>query len=146
MNDQAVYPQIGTEGFDRLTAAFYRQIPTDPILGPMYKQSDQNPDLEAARLRLRDFLIFRFGGPPHYIQSRGHPKLRARHIPFPVDQAARDAWVRLMDAALEQSNLPEPALSLLKEFFHNTATFLINKSPPPGTAGFANNPLFPVTE
>jgi hemoglobin len=141
-----VYPQIGTEGFDRLTTAFYRQIPTDPVLGPMYKQSDRAPDMEAARLRLRDFLIFRFGGPHHYIEARGHPRLRMRHHPFPVDHAARDAWVHLMNTALEEANLPEPSHSLLKTFFHSTATFLINRAPPPGTAGFANNPLFPVTE
>jgi hemoglobin len=125
--DFQVFPQIGVEGFDRLTSAFYRQIPTDPILGPMYR----DPDPEAARLRLRDFLIFRFGGPHHYIETRGHPRLRMRHHPFPIDPPARDAWVRLMESALDESNLPEPSHTILKNFFHSTATFLINQQPPP---------------
>ncbi len=103
-------------------------------------------DLEAARGRLRDFLIFRFGGPAHYIEQRGHPKLRARHTPFAVDAAARDRWVALMDAALAEAKLPEEASTILREFFHNTATFLINRGAATGGAGFAGGASFPVRE
>jgi truncated hemoglobin YjbI len=53
-----------------------------------------------------------------------------RHHPFSVDHAARDAWIHLMESALEQSHLPEPSHSLLKTFFQNTATFLINRPHP----------------
>src|SRR6266700_1721994 len=82
---------IGTEGFTRLVAAFYRQVPQDDLLGPMYPATD----LPGAEQRLRDFLIGRFGGPQTYIEQRGHPRLRARHSPFHINQAARDRWVRL---------------------------------------------------
>ena len=140
--DAIVYQLIGEEGFDRLTAAFYRRVKNDDILSPMYPSTD----MEAARLRLRDFLIFRFGGPAHYIERRGHPKLRARHIPFAVDQPARDRWVTLMEQALDETHLPPAAETILREFFHNTATFLINRAPPDAGAGFAGNPRFPVTE
>ncbi|HVS72616.1 MAG TPA: globin [Phycisphaerae bacterium] len=140
--DFVVYQLIGEEGFDRLTRAFYRQVPTDDILGPMYPSKDW----EAARLRLRDFLIFRFGGPAHYIERRGHPRLRMRHAPFFVDGAARDRWVRLMETALDEAGLPAEADAILRGFFHDTATFLINQAPPPGGAGYAGNSLFPVAE
>ena len=140
--DAIVYQLISHEGFDRLTAAFYRRVATDDILRPMYPEGD----LEAARLRLRDFLIFRFGGPHHYIETRGHPRLRARHAPFEINQAGRDRWVQLMDASLAEVALPAQADSVLREFFHNTATFLINRAPSPGHAGFAGNPHFPVRE
>src|SRR5436853_576961 len=83
--------QVGEDGFTRLVAAFYRHVPNDDILGPMYAAHD----LEGAEQRLRDFLIYRFGGPQRYIEQRGHPRLRARHIPFRVDQAARDRWMQL---------------------------------------------------
>lgn len=84
--DDEVYTLVGEEGFRRLVAAFYRQIPGDPILGPMYPADD----LEGAEERLRDFLIFRFGGPTTYLAKRGHPRLRMRHAPFAVGPAARD--------------------------------------------------------
>jgi len=140
--DAVVYQLIGEEGFERLTGAFYRRVETDDILRPMY------PDAEfaEARLRLREFLVYRFGGPQRYIDARGHPRLRARHAPFPVDVAARDRWVTLMDAALDEVKLPAEAERILREFFHNTATFLINRNAPPGGAGFAGGPQFPVRE
>jgi hemoglobin len=84
-------------------------------------------DLAGAEERLRDFLIGRFGGPQRYIERRGHPRLRMRHIPFAIDEAARNRWVMLMDRALEESQLPDDVRTLLREFFHGVATFMINK-------------------
>jgi len=129
VEDSEVYPRIGDEGFTRLVAAFYRQIPEDPILGPMYKG-----DFAGAEARLRGFLIYRFGGPQHYIEQRGHPRLRMRHAPFPVDGIARDHWLRLMHAALEESQLPREVRDLLWNFFDSTARFLMNR---PDVAGIA---------
>jgi hemoglobin len=131
--DFVVYQLIGEEGFDRLTKAFYGHVETDAILRPMYPTGD----LEPARLRLRDFLIFRFGGPPAYIERRGHPRLRARHVPFDVDERARNRWVELMEAALTESHLPSEAEVILRPFFHSTATFLINRGEPPSGSVFA---------
>ncbi|MDZ7636994.1 MAG: globin [Bryobacterales bacterium] len=122
--DDQVYECIGEDGFTRLVEAFYRQIPADDLLGPMYP----GQDFAGAEKRLRDFLIFRFGGPPTYIEERGHPRLRARHAPFPVDQAARNRWVSLMDRALEETQLPEEAVATLRPFFHDVATFLKNRT------------------
>jgi hemoglobin len=126
LDDQDVYRLIGDDGFRRLIAAFYRQIPADDILGPMYPAND----LEGAEQRLRDFLIFRFGGPPTYIEQRGHPRLRMRHAPFPVTVAARDRWMQIMNIALSEANLPAAADEVLREFFESTATFMINRMPP----------------
>jgi len=123
MNEEDVYAQIGEDGFARLIRAFYAQVPGDEVLGPMYPAHD----LAGAEQRLRDFLVGRFGGPPRYIEQRGHPKLRMRHMPFAIDGAARNRWVQLMDRALEQAALPEDVSSLLREFFHGTATFLRNR-------------------
>jgi hemoglobin len=123
MTEGDVYATIGEDGFSRLVSAFYAQVPTDTILGPMY----QDHDLAAAEQRLRDFLVFRFGGPPRYAQQRGHPRLRARHAPFHIDSAARDRWVSLMDRALDEAALPAEADAVLRGFFHDTATFLVNR-------------------
>jgi hemoglobin len=123
MTEHEVYPAIGEDGFLRLTAAFYRQVPDDDILGPMYA----GRDLREAEERLRDFLIFRFGGPPRYIENRGHPRLRIRHAPFAISPAARDRWMLLMERALDQVGLPAEPAAILREFFGSTSTFLVNR-------------------
>lgn len=123
LTDDQVFARIGEEGFARLVRAFYAQIPHDDVLGPMYRDED----LEGAETRLRDFLVFRFGGPQRYIAERGHPRLRMRHAPFAVDAAARDRWVALMDRALADAHLPDDVVGLLKPFFADVATFLRNR-------------------
>jgi hemoglobin len=120
--EEEIYAAVGEDGFARLVRAFYAQVPADPILGPMYPAHD----LAAAEQRLRDFLIGRFGGPPRYIEARGHPRLRMRHMPFAIDAAARDRWVALMNNALDEAALPDDVTSLLREFFGSVATFLRN--------------------
>jgi hemoglobin len=118
-----LYGLIGEDGFHRLVSAFYRRVPGDPILGPMYPHDD----LEGAEQRLRDFLIFRFGGPSRYLEQRGHPRLRMRHFPFPITQAARNRWIELMTAAIGEAGLPAEVAGTLGDFFDGTATFLINR-------------------
>ena len=122
LSEGDIYARIGEDGFQRLVAAFYAQVPGDDILGAMYPADD----LPGAEQRLRDFLVGRFGGPRRYEEARGHPRLRMRHMPFQLNQAARDRWVQLMDRALDQAELPADAVSLLRQFFHHMATFLMN--------------------
>src|SRR5438067_13306209 len=110
--DTQVYGLIGDEGFCRLVAAFYRRVPDDDVLGPMYHRRD----LAAAEWRLREFLVGRFGGPNRYIEARGHPRLGMRHGPFHIDQAARDRWISLMSAALDEAQLHPDADAMLRRF------------------------------
>jgi len=124
VEDDEVYAAIGEEGFRRLVAAFYRRVPADDLLATMYGEED----LEGAEQRLRDFLIFRFGGPARYLEARGHPRLRMRHFRFGIGQAARDRWLRLMNAALDEAQLPAETDSVLRSFFDSTSTFLINRA------------------
>ncbi len=119
---EQIYSIVGEEGIARLIAAFYRQVPEDEILAPMYPEAK----LSESEARLRDFLIFRFGGPTRYLERRGHPQLRMRHAPFPIDQRARDRWVALIDQALGQAAFPANVTEALRMFFHQVATFLIN--------------------
>jgi hemoglobin len=124
LREEDVYARIGEEGFARLVGAFYRQVPGDPVLGPMYPAHD----VEGAERRLRDFLVGRFGGPPRYMEQRGHPRLRMRHLPFAIDGEARNRWVMLMERALDEAQLPEDVAQLLRDFFGATATFLRNRA------------------
>lgn len=124
--EETVYDQIGAEGFERLLAAFYRRVANDPILRPMYPEGDLAP----AERRLRLFLEQYFGGPQTYNAERGHPRLRMRHNPFVIDQAARDVWVRHMTEALAEADIPEPARSTMQSYFERVATHMINAMRP----------------
>ena len=126
MQEVEVYSMIGAEGFTRLVAAFYRQVPQDHLLGPMYPTQD----LSGAEQRLRDFLIGRFGGPHTYIEQSGHPRLRARHSPFHIDETVRDRWMQLMDNALGEATLPGEAEQVLRKFFKEMSIFMINQVEP----------------
>lgn len=118
-----IFDVVGEAGFARLVASFYSRVPEDPILGPMYPPED----LPGAEQRLRDFLVYRFGGPQRYIQQRGHPRLRMRHAPFPINPAARDRWLEVMESAFRDAQLHPEAERLLRDFFAQTSTFLINR-------------------
>lgn len=123
MNEAEIYDAIGEDGFTRLVAAFYRQVPDDDILGAMYPRDD----LAGAEQRLRDFLVGRFGGPPRYVQQRCHPRLRMRHFPFAIDDAAAARWLELMDRALGEAALPGEVEAILRPFFEAVAQSMINR-------------------
>ena len=123
MEDADIYAAIGEDGFRRLIAAFYKQVPGDEILGPMYPPGD----LAGAEQRLRDFLIGRFGGPQRYMEQRGHPRLRMRHMPFAVNAAARERWLQLMTNALNDVRLPPDVDRFLREFFDGVSAMLVNR-------------------
>ena len=119
-----LYATMGEDGFHRLVAAFYRRVPGDDVLGPMYPAED----MAGAEQRLRDFLVGRFGGPQRYLEQRGHPRLRMRHFPFAIDRAAAERWLTLMFEALDETALPAEADATLREFFIGVAGMLINRA------------------
>lgn len=123
--DTNLYALLGEDYFVRLVAAFYRRVGTDDLVGAMYPKAD----LVGAEQRLLGFLIQRFGGPQTYSQQRGHPRLRMRHAPFAIDERARDRWIELMSAALDEVATPANARPVLDRFFADAATFMINRNP-----------------
>ncbi len=122
MTERDVLPALGEEGFEAIVAAFYRRVKTDDILGPMYPEDDW----EGSESRLRDFLIFRFGGSQKYIEERGHPRLRMRHMPFKIGVAERDRWLELMSAAMGDAEVSSDVRDVLDPFFAQVADFMRN--------------------
>jgi hemoglobin len=112
----------GHETFDRLISAFYARVETDPVLRPLYPEEDLGP----AAGRLRMFLEQYWGGPHTYNEVRGHPRLRARHAPFRIDAAARDAWLANMRAALDDVALAPEAERVLWDYLTSAAETLVN--------------------
>lgn len=111
----------GMKTFDALVDAFYAGIEADPVLRPMYP-----PQLEDSRRHMALFLAQYFGGPTDYSAERGHPRLRMRHAPFQIGPDERDRWLKHMLAALDGVGVPEPAHTVMANYFASTATFLIN--------------------
>ena len=118
------YDEVGGEKFfTELVSLFYAQVATDPILRPMYPDDD----LQAAARRLQLFLEQYWGGPTTYGEERGHPRLRMRHAQFPINEAAKDAWMRCMMAAVENIEIKEPERSELVQYLEMAANSLVNK-------------------
>lgn len=84
-------------------------------------------DLSDAKRHLALFLIQRTGGATTYSNERGHPRMRARHLPFRIGMAERDAWMHNMTEAL--NSVPEfaPHKEAMMTFFSDFATFMINQ-------------------
>jgi hemoglobin len=116
----------GEEFFHSLVADFYSRVAKDDILRPMYPESDLQP----AERRLRLFLMQYWGGPKTYGDERGHPRLRMRHAPFPVGEAARDRWLLLMKQALDNvaadQGLDPGLQSELWQYLTATANAMLN--------------------
>lgn len=123
MDEAVIYTILGEAGFSKLVAAFYRRIPNDDLLGPMYPEQD----FAGAEERLRDFLLFRFGNDPRYQAKRGHPRLRARHVPFAIGEAEAERWLELMDAAMEETKVPASIQTDLRTFFTMVAHNMKNQ-------------------
>lgn len=99
MPGASLYDRVGGAAFfERLVGAFYDGVAEDPVLLPLYPEA---PDVTGARRRLTLFLVQYWGGPTTYSDERGHPRLRMRHLPFPIGKPERDAWLRHMSAAVD---------------------------------------------
>lgn len=120
------YEEVGGEAtFRRLVAVFYAGVRADPVLRPLYPEDE----LEAAEERLALFLMQYWGGPRTYSDTRGHPRLRMRHAPFPIGEAERDAWLANMRAAVDDLDLDPAHTEQLWTYLTMAADSLRNQSP-----------------
>jgi hemoglobin len=86
------------------------------------------PSLEGSRDKLHWFLCGWMGGPDHYVRRFGHPRLRARHLPFPIASAERDQWLLCMAEAMADLGIPPPLFDRLLESFSGTADWMRNRA------------------
>jgi len=118
------YEEIGGEAFfTDLVSQFYAQVAVDPILRPMYPETD----LKAAALRLQWFLEQYWGGPTTYQENRGHPRLRMRHAEFHINLAAHDAWVKAMRTAVDGVEMKPELKAQLWSYLEMAAAAMVNQ-------------------
>ncbi len=126
-SSQTVYEAIGGEvGVRALVDRFYDQMDREPSVRAL---RDLHPaDLAESREKLWWFLSGWLGGPPLYLQRKGHPRLRARHLPFAIDAVARDQWMACMRIALAETSLDAPLRERLDDALFKLADHMMNQS------------------
>lgn len=117
-----MYDAVGGEDyFVALVDTFYAAVETDALLRPSYPD-----DLTDSKRWLALFLMQYWGGPTTYDELRGHPRLRMRHAPFVIGMAERNAWLRHMTMAVDESDAPEEAKRLFGQYFDQASLAMIN--------------------
>ncbi|QKV56895.1 MAG: group II truncated hemoglobin [Dechloromonas sp.] len=120
------YEKIGGDAaVASLCARFYELMDSVPQFAELRALHPES--LEGSRDKLYMFLSGWFGGPDLFVEKYGHPRLRARHMPFEIGTRERDQWVACMVLAMEDVGIEEGIRAKLLENFFNTADFMRNK-------------------
>jgi hemoglobin len=126
MEHTTLYSQIGgAPVIRRLVEAFYSRVKVDPDIGPLFP-ADITPVMEKQYMFLTQF----FGGPGLYNEVHGHPMLRARHMPFAVNERRARAWLACMQAALDEVGLQDDVREQVWQRLSFTAQHMINSTEP----------------
>jgi hemoglobin len=119
-----IYAAMGAEAIVQMLEDFYAEL-EHSWLRPMFPA-----DMVAASRKSAAFFIGLLGGPPLYQQLYGNPAMRARHMPFPIDEAARQEWLRCFDVVLADAparyNFPAEHLPGFRTFLEGFATWMVN--------------------
>jgi hemoglobin len=107
-----------------LVDRFYDLMELEPEFAEL--RAMHPPSTEGSRDKLFWFLCGWSGGPDHYISRFGHPRLRARHLPFSIATRERDQWLRCMALAMHEVGLPEDLQERLLHSFFQTADWMRN--------------------
>ena len=111
-----------------LVERFYDAMEThEPELAALHQRENGRVS-RATRDRFALFLIGWLGGPEHYTERYGHPRLRLRHAHVPVNTSTRDAWLRSMQRALDAQELEPDTRDFLRARFAEVADFLRNEA------------------
>lgn len=121
-----IYKIMGEANIFRLLEDFYQELGKSEI-GHLFPK-----DLTAASQKSAAFFVGLLGGPPLYHQTYGPPMLRARHLPFDIDEAARQVWLRCFDTVLENAaekyGFPAEHLAQFRTFLHEFSKWMVNKA------------------
>ncbi|TVR19102.1 MAG: globin [Anaerolineaceae bacterium] len=124
--EKTIFEQVGgAQTFQHLVDVFYAKVEADAALRAIFP-ADLEPGKRWQFLFLQQF----FGGPSDYLAERGHPRLRMRHMPYPIDETARDRWLQYMLEAIDEVGIAEPARSVMREYFDRGSSFMINRYAP----------------
>ncbi len=122
--EPSFYERVGGQKtFNELVSHFYALVAVNPVLRPMYPDSD----LKAAAQRLEMFLVQYWGGPTTYSEQRGHPRLRMRHAPFHIATKERDEWLNCMRQAVDGLEINAQLKTELWNYLEMAANSMVNQ-------------------
>jgi len=109
------------------------------MMSDFYKELERSeirrlfpPDMEEASKKSALFFITLLGGPPLYLEKYGSPRMRARHLPFEIDESARQVWLqcfeRILQGAETKYQFPAQHLKGFKDFLHSFSAWMVNKA------------------
>lgn len=118
----SLYDRIGPDALEKLIRRFYTLVPQHPDLAPIFPA-----DLTQTAEKQLAFLTGFFGGPPLYMQRYGHPRLRARHLPFAITPGRAQAWLACMNAALRDTpEIPDAEAREIYAALSRVAVHMVN--------------------
>ena len=124
--NESLYNRIGGEKVLRqLVDCFYDLMDSLPEVRVIREMHPQ--DLTSSRQKLFEFLSGWSGGPPLYVEKHGHPRLRMRHMPFPIGEQERDQWMLCMRKALKEIEIGTELRDKLEANFQHIADFMRNQ-------------------
>lgn len=125
-NEQSIYLKIGgRETITKIVDRFYILMDILPEAKDIRQQ--HKADLSEANSKLNLFLTGWLGGPPLYIEKYGHPRLRARHLPFTIGMKERDQWLTCMFQSLDETEIPEQTRKEIKSAIYRLADHMRNQ-------------------
>lgn len=120
-----IFAAMGQENITRMIEDFYVELEASPIR-EMFPR-----DMHASAVKSAAFFVGVLGGPPLYQQRYGNPMMRARHLPFPINQAARDVWLacfeRVLEHAVERYQFPAQHLEGFRQFLSGFSLWMMNR-------------------
>lgn len=120
---QTLYEKIGEKRLDIILTAFYDRVFESPIIGPLFKGAKD--EIKSKQFK---FLCQFLGGPSYYSQEYGHPKMRMRHLPHPIDDAAKEEWLKLMKLSIFEVIEEKELAEAFYNCFPAIAQHMVNRS------------------
>jgi hemoglobin len=119
------YQLMGDDGVRALVDAFYDRMDLEDAFADI--RSLHPPSLDGSRDKLYWYLSGWLGGPSLYIERFGHPRLRARHLPFPIAEKERDQWLACMRMAMDDVQMPADLSAALMDAMMGVADWMRNR-------------------
>lgn len=121
-NTKTLYEIVGEDNISLLVDAFYKRVYSDELLIPLFTNNiDEVKDKQFC------FLCQFLGGPSYYNEKYGPPKMRMRHLPHPIDNEKKDAWLRCMKNAIDTLDLESSVSDALYNCFPKIANHMVNR-------------------
>ena len=120
-----IYGIMGEGNIFKMISDFYTELGSSQIRA-LFPQ-----DMQEASKKSAAFFVSILGGPPLYMERYGPPRMRARHLPFEIDEAARQVWLRCFERTLEGADakyqFPMEHMDGFKKFLESFSAWMVNK-------------------